>query len=104
MSYADVDIRVEKRGVRVTASTATTAQTGVEMEASTAAAVAALTVYDMVKAVDKAAVITDVRVEEKTGGKSGTVPARLAMTACRRLWSWRRTAPRPGCTTTRPVR
>ena len=46
-------------------------RTGVEMEALTVVAVAGLTVIDMVKAVDKAAVITDVRVEEKTGGKSG---------------------------------
>jgi cyclic pyranopterin phosphate synthase len=49
----------------------TTGRTGVEMEALTAVSVAALTVIDMVKAVDKAAVITDVRVEEKSGGRSG---------------------------------
>jgi len=49
-----------------------TGPTGVEMEALTAVSVAALTVIDMVKAVDKAAVITDVRVESKTGGKSGS--------------------------------
>ena len=54
------------------ATVRTTDRTGVEMEALTAVTVAALTVIDMVKAVDKAAVITDVRVEEKTGGKSGT--------------------------------
>ena len=57
--------------VDITATVRTTDRTGVEMEALTAVSVAALTVVDMVKAVDKAAVITDVRVEEKTGGKSG---------------------------------
>ena len=63
---------VEDDGVAITATVKTTDRTGVEMEALTAVSVAALTVIDMVKAVDKAAVITDVRVEEKTGGKSGT--------------------------------
>ena len=53
LSHADVEVTVEKKGVRITASAATTGQTGVEMEALTAAAVAALTVYDMVKALDK---------------------------------------------------
>jgi cyclic pyranopterin monophosphate synthase len=57
--------------VRITARVRTTDRTGVEMEALTAVSVAALTVVDMVKAVDKAAVITDVRVETKTGGASG---------------------------------
>jgi len=55
----------------ITASTATTAQTGVEMEAMTAASVAALTVYDMVKSADRFVTITGVRLLEKTGGKSG---------------------------------
>jgi len=57
--------------VEILATVRTTDRTGVEMEALTAVSVAALTVVDMVKAVDKAAVITDVRVETKTGGKSG---------------------------------
>lgn len=57
--------------VEIRATVRTTDRTGVEMEALTAVSVAALTVVDMVKAVDKAAVITDVRVETKTGGKSG---------------------------------
>jgi len=56
----------------ITASAATTAQTGVEMEAMTAAAVAALTVYDMVKSADRFVTITAVRLLEKSGGKSGT--------------------------------
>ena len=59
----------------------TTDRTGVEMEALTAVSVAALTVIDMVKAVDKGAVITDVRVEEKTGGKSGDWTGRGRRTA-----------------------
>ena len=71
LSHADVDVRVEKDGVRITAAAATTAQTGVEMEALTAAAVAALTVYDMTKALDKSIAIEDLYLIEKTGGKSG---------------------------------
>ena len=71
LTHADVEISVEKRGVRIVASAATTAQTGVEMEAMTAAVVAALTVYDMTKALDKSIEIQDVFLLEKTGGKSG---------------------------------
>jgi cyclic pyranopterin monophosphate synthase len=71
LSHADVDVRVEKQGVRIIASAATTAQTGVEMEALTAAAVAALTVYDMTKALDKSISIEGLYLVEKTGGKSG---------------------------------
>jgi cyclic pyranopterin phosphate synthase len=66
-----VDITGAGDTLTVIASVATTSQTGVEMEALTAASVAALTLYDMIKAVDKAAVITDIRVLEKHGGKSG---------------------------------
>ncbi|MET0838473.1 MAG: cyclic pyranopterin monophosphate synthase MoaC [Marmoricola sp.] len=72
ISGVTVDLSVEDDGVAITATVRTTDRTGVEMEALTAVSVAALTVVDMVKAVDKAAVITDVLVEEKTGGKSGT--------------------------------
>jgi cyclic pyranopterin monophosphate synthase len=71
LSHADVAIMVEPDGVRVIASAATTAQTGVEMEALTAASVAALTIYDMTKALDKRIEIQDVYLLEKTGGKSG---------------------------------
>jgi cyclic pyranopterin phosphate synthase len=71
LSGVTVDLTVEDDAVRITAGVRTTDRTGVEMEALTAVTVAALTVVDMVKAVDKAAVITDVRVEEKTGGASG---------------------------------
>ena len=71
LSHADVEVAVEKKGVRIVATASTTAQTGVEMEALTAAAVAALTVYDMTKALDKSIEIQDIYLLEKTGGKSG---------------------------------
>ena len=71
LSGVTVDLAVTDEAVEITATVKTTDRTGVEMEALTAVGVAALTVVDMVKAVDKGAVITDVRVEEKTGGKSG---------------------------------
>lgn len=66
-----VDFAVARDAVEITATVRTADRTGVEMEALTCVAVAGLTVVDMVKAVDPAAVITDVRVESKTGGKSG---------------------------------
>jgi cyclic pyranopterin phosphate synthase len=71
LSHADVEITIEAEGIRIVASAATTAQTGVEMEALTAASVAALTIYDMTKALDKRIEIQDVYLLEKTGGKSG---------------------------------
>lgn len=71
LSAVTVDLSVTDDSVDIAATVRTTDRTGVEMEALTAVSVAALTVVDMVKAVDKAAVITDVRVETKTGGKSG---------------------------------
>ncbi len=72
ISGVTLDLEVHDNGVAITATVRTTDRTGVEMEALTAVSVAALTVIDMVKSIDKDAVITDVRVEEKTGGKSGT--------------------------------
>ena len=66
-----VDLAVASDAVEITATVRTADRTGVEMEALTSVAVAGLTVVDMVKAVDPAAVITDVRVESKLGGKSG---------------------------------
>ena len=72
LSHVDVDLIPTRRGYRIESRVRTTAQTGVEMEALTAVAVAALTVYDMVKAVDKAMVISDIYLVEKTGGRSGT--------------------------------
>ena len=67
-----VDLRVDDDAVAIAATVRTADRTGVEMEALTCVAVAGLTVIDMVKAVDPAAVITDVRVEAKSGGKTGT--------------------------------
>ncbi|MFI7033670.1 cyclic pyranopterin monophosphate synthase MoaC [Microbispora rosea] len=66
-----VELAVVDEGVEITARVRTADRTGVEMEALTAVTVAALALVDMVKAVDPAAVISDVRVEEKTGGKTG---------------------------------
>jgi cyclic pyranopterin phosphate synthase len=71
VSHADVDVCVERDGVRIVATASTTGPTGVEMEALTAASVAALTVYDMTKALDKSIEIQDIYLIEKTGGKSG---------------------------------
>jgi cyclic pyranopterin phosphate synthase len=67
-----VDLAVTDSGVDITATTRTADRTGVEMEALTAVTVAALTLIDMIKAIDPAAVITGVQVEEKLGGKTGT--------------------------------
>lgn len=66
-----VELEVADNGVQITCTARTADRTGVEMEALTAVAVAALALIDMIKAIDPAAIITDVRVEEKTGGKSG---------------------------------
>ena len=67
----DLNIEPSKNSVEITATVKTTGQTGVEMEALTAASITALTIYDMVKAVDKTMKITDIRVTLKDGGKSG---------------------------------
>ena len=67
----DVDLALEDDGVRITVTTRTAERTGVEMEALTAVAVAGLTVVDMVKAVERTAVVTDIRIEAKSGGRSG---------------------------------
>jgi cyclic pyranopterin phosphate synthase len=66
LSHVDVDVQVAEDGVEITASAQTTAQTGVEMEALTAAAVAALTVYDMAKAIDPDMAVEEIRLLEKT--------------------------------------
>jgi len=71
LSHANVEALLEPDGVRIVATASTTAETGVEMEALTAASVAALTVYDMMKALDKSIEIREVYLLEKTGGKSG---------------------------------
>src|SRR4051812_24168313 len=72
LSSVQVELIPAARGYVIEARVRTSAQTGVEMEALTAVAVAALTIYDMVKAVDKRMVISDIRLMKKTGGKSGT--------------------------------
>jgi cyclic pyranopterin phosphate synthase len=72
LSGVDVDLIPRARGYDIEARVRTSAQTGVEMEALTAVAVAALTVYDMVKAVDKTMVIGEIRLTFKSGGRSGT--------------------------------
>jgi cyclic pyranopterin phosphate synthase len=71
ISHVDIDAKIEETGVRITATVSITGKTGVEMEALTAAAVAALTVYDMTKALDKSIEIQDLYLLAKTGGKSG---------------------------------
>jgi cyclic pyranopterin monophosphate synthase len=71
LSGVDVELTATRRGYDITARVRTTAQTGVEMEALTAVAVAALTIYDMIKAVDKGMVIGEIRLEYKAGGRSG---------------------------------
>ena len=72
LTSVDVELTSRARGYDIEARVRTTAQTGVEMEALTAVAVAALTIYDMVKAVDKAMVIGDIKLMFKSGGRSGT--------------------------------
>lgn len=71
LTHVEVRAKLEATGVFLEAEVATHAETGVEMEALTAVSVAALTIYDMCKAVEKGMTITDVRLEQKTGGKSG---------------------------------
>jgi cyclic pyranopterin phosphate synthase len=71
LSHADVEVTQEATGIRIVATASTNAQTGVEMEALTAVTVAALTVYDMTKALDKGIEIQDIYLLEKTGGKGG---------------------------------
>lgn len=72
LTQVEVVLQPRKDGYEIEARVKTTAKTGVEMEALTAVATAALTVYDMVKAVDRTMVIGDVRLVEKSGGRSGT--------------------------------
>jgi cyclic pyranopterin phosphate synthase len=75
LTHVSVELSPARRGYRILSRVRTSGQTGVEMEALTAVAVAALTIYDMAKAVDKAMVIGDIRLVEKRGGKSGTYRA-----------------------------
>jgi cyclic pyranopterin phosphate synthase len=71
LSHVDVQLELRDEGVAIIATARTESKTGVEMEALTAASVAALTIYDMCKAVDRSMAITDIRLESKTGGRSG---------------------------------
>ncbi len=71
LSHVDVAVRLCENGLAITSKVATTAETGVEMEALVAVSVAALTVYDMLKAADKGIEIRDIMLQRKTGGKSG---------------------------------
>jgi cyclic pyranopterin phosphate synthase len=80
LSFIDVTTEVCENGVRIRSRAATTAATGVEMEALVAASVAALTVYDMCKALDKGIAIREVILERKSGGKSGEYRRKLSRT------------------------
>src|SRR5436190_12425095 len=71
LTSVDVELTPRASGYDIEARVRTTAQTGVEMEALTAVSVAALTIYDMVKAIDKTMIISDIRLMRKTGGESG---------------------------------
>lgn len=71
LDAVDVSVEVEPEGIRILATAVTTGKTGVEMEAMTAASVAALTIYDMCKALDKGIVVREIALGKKSGGKSG---------------------------------
>src|SRR6185295_18380749 len=71
LNHADVQLELQVDGIAITATASTDGKTGVEMEALTAASVAGLTLYDMCKAIDKGMVITEIRLESKSGGRSG---------------------------------
>jgi cyclic pyranopterin phosphate synthase len=71
LSFVDIKTEVTPTGISIHSTAATTGPTGVEMEALAAASVAALTIYDMCKALDKSIVIQEIRLERKSGGKSG---------------------------------
>lgn len=71
LSSVNIDLAIDESGITATATAKTAGQTGVEMEALTAVGIALLTIYDMAKAIDKSMVIGDIRLLEKSGGKSG---------------------------------
>ena len=81
LTHVEVSVQVEDDSVEIVASAETTAQTGVEMEALVAASIAALTVYDMAKAVDKGMIVEDVKLIEKAGGVGSTEPQRAEAAA-----------------------
>jgi len=71
LNHADVQLELRAEGVAIVATASTDSKTGVEMEALAAVSIAALTIYDMCKAIDKTMVITEIRLESKSGGRSG---------------------------------
>jgi cyclic pyranopterin phosphate synthase len=71
LTFADVTTEITASGIQIHATVATSGPTGVEMEALTAASIAALTIYDMTKALDKSIIINNIQLESKSGGKSG---------------------------------
>jgi cyclic pyranopterin phosphate synthase len=75
LTHAAVELTIQQDGIGIEATVSTSAQTGVEMEALTAVSVAGLTLYDMLKSVERGARLTDIRLVEKTGGKTGTYRA-----------------------------
>ena len=79
LTHVSVELESTPRGYRIEARVRTSAQTGVEMEALVAVAAAALTIYDMVKAIDKAMVIGDICLVEKRGGRSGIYRRRIVL-------------------------
>jgi cyclic pyranopterin phosphate synthase len=79
LSHVDVRCEIEETGIAIDATASTDARTGVEMEALTAVSIAALTIYDMTKALDKAIEIREIYLVEKTGGKSGTYRREMAV-------------------------
>jgi len=81
LTFIDVTTRVCENGVAIASKVTTTANTGVEMEAMVAASIAALTIYDMCKALDKGISIEDLRLEKKSGGKSGIYRRKSQTTA-----------------------
>lgn len=78
LTHVSIECRIEENGIEILASASTAARTGVEMEAMTAASIAALTIYDMTKALDKGIEIREIHLAEKTGGKSGTYRRKAA--------------------------
>ncbi len=78
LTHVGVQFQVERNGIEIVATASTAARTGVEMEALTAASIAALTIYDMTKALDKAIEIREIHLLEKTGGKSGAYKRKAA--------------------------
>ncbi|HTU44080.1 MAG TPA: cyclic pyranopterin monophosphate synthase MoaC [Bryobacteraceae bacterium] len=78
LTHVGIECRIQESGIEILATASTEARTGVEMEAMTAATIAALTIYDMTKALDKGIEIREIHLLQKTGGKSGTYRRKAA--------------------------